>query len=345
MNKYDAKIIYNIMVELLRKVDVNEKDSQIIAKCYIEADLAGVSTHGVNIFPEHLRKFIDEVYNKKPEIKIKKQTASFATLDGAKAAGPVAAYHAMQLAVEKAKSEGIFTTFIGNTNTIGPAFVYNNLALEEKMIGITLTNSPAQMAPANGKEKLLGTNPLAISIPAEKEPPIIYDIATSQVAKSKIKEALLANKKIPMDWATDENGEPTDDPEKAIKGLVLPMAGYKGYGLSMCIDILSGVISGASFLNHVGRFYGNNECMNVGVTCIAINPKVVLDDNFYKKMDEYIQTLKNSKKVNPKEEIHVPGENRILNREKALKEGIEIQEQTVKELQQYIKKYNIKYDI
>ena len=344
MRKYDAKLIYEIMQKLLVNEGVSKKDSEIISKCYIEADLAGVSTHGVNVFPEHLRKFIEGVYNKKPNIEIEKETNSFAVLNGDKSAGPIAAFKGMQLSVKKAETEGIFTTFVNNTNTIGPAFFYNNIALKKEMIGITFTNSPAAMAPTNGKEKLLGTNPLAVSIPTLKQKPIIYDIATSQVAKSKIKEALENNKKIPLGWATDIEGKPTEEPEEAIKGLVLPMAGYKGYGLSMCIDILSGVISGANYLNKVGKFYGNNSCMGVGTTLIAVNPKIVMGKEFYSIIDNYITTIKQSKRVD-QEEIYLPGENRINNKVENLESGIELNEKTIEELKQFIEKNNLNYDL
>ena len=345
MRRYDAKLIYKIMLELLRINGLSEKDSEIISRCYIEADLAGVSTHGVNVFPEHLRKIIKGIYKKVPNIKIQKETNSFAVLDGDKSAGPIAAFKGMQLSVKKAEKEGIFTTFVNNTNTIGPAFFYNNIALEKNMIGITLTNSPSAMAPTNGKEKLLGTNPLAISIPALKQKPIIYDIATSQVAKSKIKEALESNKKIPLGWATDIEGNPTENPEEAIRGLVLPMAGYKGYGLSMCIDILSGVISGARYLNKVGKFYGSDSCMEVGVTLIAINPKIIIGKEFYQRMDEYISTIKNSSRVRQEQEIYLPGENRINSREKNLLNGIEVNEKVIKELKKYIKDSKLNYNL
>lgn len=344
MRKYDAKLIYEIMQKILVNEGVSKKDSEIISKCYIEADLAGVSTHGVNIFPEHLRKFIGGVYNKKPNIKIEKETNSFAVLNGDKSAGPIAAFEGMQLSVRKAETEGIFTTFVNNTNTIGPAFFYNSIALKNEMIGITFTNSPAAMAPTNGKEKLLGTNPLAVSIPALKQKSIIYDIATSQVAKSKIKEALENNKKIPLGWATDIEGKPTEEPEEAIKGLVLPMAGYKGYGLSMCIDILSGVISGANYLNKVGKFYGNNSCMGVGATLIAVNPKIVMGKEFYSIIDNYITTIKQSKRID-QEEIYLPGENRINNKVENLESGIELNEKTIEELKQFIEKNNLNYDL
>lgn len=245
------------------------------------------------------------------------------------ASGPIVANTAMNLAVDKAKKSGIYHVFVKNANTFGPAFVYNNIALQHKMIGITFSNSPAQMAPIGGTEKLIGTNPIAISIPANKENPILYDIATSQVAKSKIKQALIEKKKIPIDWATNADGIPTTDPQEAINGLVLPMAGYKGYGLSVCLDILSGLISGAAYLNNVGRFYGNNTCMNVGFTMIAIDPVQVLDASFYDRVDDYIQKIKNSSKAKDNTKIKIPGENRIEQRKQNIIAGIELNQDTM----------------
>ena len=340
---YNSKTIFNIMVETLNSVGIKEEDSEIIASCYIEADLAGVNTHGVNVFPVHIEKFLKGTYNKHPEIKVIREGTSFQVLDGDESIGPVSASKAMNIAVEKAKETGIYVCFLKNTNTIGPAFFYNNIALKNKMIGITMSNSPAAMAPTNGKDKLIGTNPLAISIPANKEAPIIYDIATSAVAKSKIKQAMVEGKEIPLGWATDKNGIPTTNSKEAIEGLVLPMAGYKGYGLAMNIDILTGVISGANFLNYVGKFYGNDKCMNIGATFIAINPRLVLGNEFYLRIDEYIKTIKSSKKIN--DEITIPGERRLKNRKKALDEGIPLNDSTVKSLQNYIRKYNLNYDL
>lgn len=342
---YDYKKIYTIMLNLLIKIGVSKEDAIIISKCYIEADLAGVNTHGTNIFPSHFQKFIKGVYNKAPKFNIIREGLSFCVIDGDESIGPVSAYKAMQLAIEKAKETGIFTCFLKNTNTIGPAFFYNSQALENKMIGIVISNSPPAMAPTNGKEKLLGTNPLAISIPAEEENPIIYDIATSAVAKSKIKQALVEGKQIPDGWAIDKNGKITNNAEDALNGLVLPMAGYKGYGLAMCIDILSGLISGGNYLNQVGKFYNNDTCMGVGATFIAINPEKILGQEFYKEVDNYVRTIKNSDKIDEKVMIQVPGENRIKNREKAINEGIELNENTINKLQYYLEEYQINEEL
>lgn len=336
--KIQVKEIRNIASQILLALGINEKETEIIIDSYLEADLCGVSTHGFNIFPEHIKKFINGTYPIHSNIVTEKETCSFSVLNANSAIGPVAAEKAMQFAVQKAKKSGIYYVFVRNANTFGPAFVYNNIALNNKMIGITFSNSPAQMAPIGGIEKLIGTNPMAISIPAEKENPIIYDIATSQVAKSKIKEALQEGRDIPIDWATDSKGIPTTDPKEAINGLVLPMAGYKGYGLSVCIDILSGLISGASYLNNVGRFYGNENCMNVGFTMIAMDPVQILDTTFFEKVDEYIRKIKNSTKAENQMDIKIPGENRIELKKQNLKEGIELNEDTMEKLKNYANK-------
>lgn len=331
--KVKIEEIKKLAEDILNKLNVSQEHIEIIINTYLEADLCGVSTHGFNTFPEHIKKFKQGTYPIKPNIQRIKENVCFSLIDSDSAIGPVAANEAMTLAVNKAKESGMYTCFVRNANTFGPAFVYNNIALDNGMIGILFSNSPAQMAPINGTEKLLGTNPIAISIPANKKRPIIYDIATSQVAKSKIKQALMENKEIPADWATDKFGRPTTNPNEAIEGLVLPMAGYKGYGLSMCIDILSGLISGASFLNDVGRFYNNENCMNIGFTAIAINPAIIYDDTFYDKVDSYIEKIINSKTVNDEAKINIPGWNRIEQKEKNIKNNeIELNENTIDEL-------------
>lgn len=340
----NAEKLKNILIKLLIKLEINENDARNIIESYIEADLCGVHTHGIKVLPSHLEKIKNNIYNIHPAIKVLKENIGFSVLDGDNSIGPVSACYSMNLAIEEAKKKGIYFVFSRNNNTLGPAFVYNNLALKEGMIGITITNSPAAMAPTNGKSKLFGTNPIAISIPTQNEKPIILDMATSAVAKSKIKQALEENKKIPLDWATDINGNPTDKPQEAINGLLLPMAGYKGYGLAMIIDIISGVLSGAEFLNNVGKFYGNDKCMNVGFTFIVIDPKQIYGEDFYKQMDEYIKMIKSSESIGDKA-IMIPGENRINTRNENIKRGIEFEEELLLKLQKIIDEYGIEEKI
>lgn len=340
----DVEKIKNVLTELLKKMNIEEYDAKIIIESYIEADLCGIETHGISVLPTHIEKIEKKFYNIFPKIKVIKENIAFSVLDGDNAIGPISANYAMKLAVKEARKKGVYLVLSRNNNTLGPAFVYNNLALNEKMIGITITNSPAAMAPTNGKTKLFGTNPIAISIPAKREKPIILDMATSTVAKSKIKQALEKNEKIPINWATDSEGNPTEDPKQAIKGLLLPMAGYKGYGLAMMVDILSGLLSGASYLNQVGKFYGNDKCMNVGFTFLVINPKQIYGEEFYEEMDRYIEIIKNSEKIGDKT-IMIPGENRLNEREYNKQHGILLEEGVIIKIEKILKKYEIKEKI
>jgi LDH2 family malate/lactate/ureidoglycolate dehydrogenase len=217
----------------------------------------------------------------------------------------------MNYAIEKAKEVGVFQIFSKNNNTVGPAFYYPLQASEQGLIGILLSNSPAQMAPIGGKEKMLGTNPFSAVIPVPGEAPIIIDMATSVVAKSKFKQYKEAGETLPDGWALDKSGNPTNDPDEGIQGLIQPMAGYKGYAISMLIDILSGVISGAAYLNKVGRFYTEDGSgMNVGFCCIAIDPMVVMGDEYKSTINDFVKVLRNSKKAG-KNEISLPGDRRI----------------------------------
>lgn len=344
--KVSIQKVRKCLVELLEKLGISENDSKTIIECYLEADLCGVNTHGINILPAHIKKITENKYNISPKFEISKGNNCYSVYDGQNSIGPVSANFGMKLAIEKAKEFGIHTVFSYNNNTMGPLFYYNSLALDENMIGITICNSPPAMAPINGKDKKIGTNPMAISVPANKEKPIILDLATSSVAKSRIKQFLLEGKSIPLGWATDSNGEDTSNPKEALNGLVLPMAGYKGYGIAMMIDILSGVLSGAGYLDKVNRFYDDtNKCMNVGFTFIAINPKIIYGDDFYNAIDEYIKEIKESTPKG-KNIIRLPGEDRIENRNINIniKQGIELNDEVIFKLKEYCKELNIECD-
>ena len=296
---------------LLTEKGVKENHAETVADCFVTADMYGVTSHGAAILPAHIGRIERGGYNLDPKFNVIRETAAFAIIDGDNSMGPVCADYCMNYAVEKSHESGIFTVLSRNNNTFGPAFYYPLKAARTGCIGIAFSNSPAQMAPFGGKEKMLGTNPFSMVIPCGDKDPIIVDMATSVVAKSKFKEYKLQNKPLPEGWALDINGKPTTDPDEGMAGLVLPMAGFKGYGIAMMIDILSGVLSGAAYLNNVGRFYSeNNACMDVGFTFIAIDPKIVFGDDYEKNMEEYVDALRNSE---PAEGaiIALPGDDRI----------------------------------
>ena len=166
------------------------------------------------------------------------------------------------------------------------------------------------MTPIGSKDKLLGTNPFSIVVPNGDEP-IILDMATSVVAKSKFKEYKAQGKELPKGWAVDEYGQPTTDPDAAIRGSVLPMSGMKGYGMALMIDVLSGVLSGAAWLNKVGRFYSEDGTgMNVGYCFTVIDPKQVLGEEYKTAIAEFVTTIRNSSAVDGGT-VALPGDDRL----------------------------------
>lgn len=321
-----------LLAQLFHCHGLSEEDSVIASKCLITAEMAGITTHGIEMVPAHIQK-CDYGYNTKAKLKITKTTEAFTLCDADNAVGMVSAWKCIQLAVEKAEQSGMHAVFCHNANTFSAAYCYAKYAVEHGKIAIVMCNSPAQMAPLGGCEKMLGTNPLAIGVPADRGKPFILDMATSAVAKSKINQALHnGQEKIPFGWATDQYGKPTDNPKEAVAGLILPMAGAKGYGLAMAIDILSGILTKAAYLDGVGRFYSpDNRCMNVGHTFIVLDPKQIYGSDFYADMDAYLDRVRTSKGVDG-QQVLVPGDLNVNRCEKCILEGIEVKQNVVEKL-------------
>ena len=311
MNGLDFEKEKSKVVNALTENGLDGLQAEIVADCFVTADLYGVTSHGCAVLPAHIERLKRGGYNLNPEFKILRETPSFAVIDGDNAIGPVSADYCMDYATARAKENGVFTVFSRNNNTFGPAFYYSLKAAEKRCIAFICSNSPAQMAPVGGKEKMLGTNPFSMVIPIPDRDPIIVDMATSVVAKSKFKEYKAANMPLPDGWALDKNGKPTNDPDEGIQGLVQPMAGFKGYSISMLIDIMSGVLSGAAFLNKVGRFYDDdNNSMNIGFYITAFSLEIICGAEYGVRIKEFAEILKNSAPAEG-QKICLPGDDRI----------------------------------
>lgn len=290
---------------------VPEEQSKIIADVMATADFYGVKSHGRLTLDDHICRITRGGYNLEPKFNVINETDSFARIDGDNALGFVSADYCMKYAVKRAKKSGIFTVISSNNNTFGPAFYYPLKASESGMIGFICSNSPAQMAPIGGKEKMLGTNPFAAVIPVPGREPIIIDMATSVVAKSKLKEYKKLNKPLPDGWALDKDGKPTNDADEGICGMMQPMAGFKGYSIAILIDIISGVLSGSAYLNKVGRFYSDsNSCMNVGFFMTVISPEIIFGEGYADRIKDFEDLLRNSASLDG-HLIRLPGDDRI----------------------------------
>lgn len=325
--RYNIDKIRGLSVEALTSCNLSKEDAALVVDSMLQADINGVSTHGIRM----LYAYVDKIKNSQFAIAqpvITKESPSFSVMDSNNIIGAISAAKASQICIDKAKEYGMHTVFAKNCNTFGPAFYYAELMSKAGMIGFVCSNTPAAMPAFNGLEPMLGTNPLAFSCPSKTKGTITLDMATSIVAKSHFSTALANHEKLKEGWALDQNGNPTTDPMEAIKGFVLPMAGFKGYGIAMAIDILSGFLSGAGYLKKVNKFYSQDgKGMNVGQMFVAINPEMVYDGDFLSDMDGYIDTLRSSKVMEGRT-IAIPGDDRIAKRKASLESGIELSDDT-----------------
>ena len=309
------------------------KDASVFVDSMLSADMCGVSTHGIRMLPSYIQK-IDNGDFSFDVPSIIKQFPAFTVIDAKNTIGSVSAMYAADIAIEQAKSVGIHTVFSRNSNTFGPGFYYAERIARAGMVGFVCCNAPAAMPAHNGLEVMLGTNPLAFATPTKSYGTIVMDMATSVVAKSRFGIAKAKGEKLEPGWALDKFGNPTTDPDEGIQGFVLPMAGFKGYGIAMMIDIMSGFLSGAGYLNGVGKFYSHDgACMNVGHMIVAINPNLIYDGDFLDDADGYVEKLKESKAVDGKQ-IVIPGEDRKSKREETEKLGIVLSSDVVEKLEQ-----------
>ena len=320
----------------LKKGFSNLKVPSVVANYSIESllisEMCGDSTHGLSILNEHIKKIKKGQYDCSSTPQVVRETPSLAIVNCENNIGMYSARYCMDYAIKKAISNGMFCVFANHCNTYSAAFVYTWQAARQGLIGYTMCNTPAQMAPIGGAKRLLGTNPLSYAIPAKKEYPIIFDAATNVVAKSRITAASKNGEPIPEGWGLDSNGLPTTDPNKVVKGgSVLPMAGPKGYGLSLMIDVIAGLLSGACYLDSVNFFHNEKgKCMDVGQFFMAIDPKIVYGSSFYDKIDEYIKKIQASSSCG---DARLPGELKIKNYKESLANGIDVDEEIIKEFE------------
>lgn len=319
--------------ETLLGEGLDEYSAQATAECMVMADLYGIVTHGSVVLPSHIKRIQTSGYNLSPSFKVVNETASFAVIDANNSIGFASASYSMQYAIEHSKKSGIFSVFSRNANAYGAASCYAMMACKENLIGITFCNSPTAMAPIGGKDKLFGTNPLSVVIPTGDDHPIIIDMATSKVAKSRFLQMKREGKPLGEGWALDKNGVPTTDPDEGIQGLVCPMEGFKGYGLALVIDVLAGLLSGAAWQNSVKRFYNETgDPMNVGHFFMVIDPEKVMGKIYWTLIKNYVDNIRNSSRVAEDTPIAVPGDDKHFAKSKNTIDGIEIADTTAEAL-------------
>jgi LDH2 family malate/lactate/ureidoglycolate dehydrogenase len=304
------------------KMGCPDDDAKLAADVLIKSDLRGIDSHGVARLSGYIRLWEKERINPTPNIRIVHETPTTATVDGDAGLGLVVAPFAMKVAIEKARIYGSGWVSVKNSNHFGIAGYHALLAVEQDMIGISMTNASPLVAPTYSSERLLGTNPMCYGFPAGKYPPVIVDMATAAAANGKLEIAQRAELPIPEGWAQDKTGNSTTNPnELKAGGSLLPLGSdkdhgsHKGYGLSATVDILSAVLSGANYGPWVPPFVAFLEpsANPVGEGIGHFLGAMRVDgfrpaQDFKDHLDNWIERFKSAKTIDPDKKVIIPGE-------------------------------------
>ena len=319
----------SIIMEILTRLNIPEEDAYIVADVTMDADLKGFTSHGIGRFPQYVRGLKVGTIDPEAEITVEEETAAMALLNGNHKFGHVVTYKGMEMAMEKAEQTGIGIVGIHNSNHFGVAGYYSDMAIMQDMIGFVIANTEPAVAPIGGKEPIIGTNPIAIGIPSNKNY-VSVDMATSASARGKLLEALRKGQKIPENVALDCEGNPTVDPEAALKGSILPFGAHKGYALAFMVEILAGPLVRAAFGKGVKGTANPDNMSTKGDLIMVIDPSKFVDINQFKEeVDEFVAEIKDSG-----ENIFIPGDMEVNNIKKFREEGFFVDDALFKQLKE-----------
>ncbi|MCG6122264.1 MAG: Ldh family oxidoreductase [Microvirga sp.] len=303
---------------------VPESDARTVGRCLVRADLRGVDTHGIVRMPIYLERLDKGLVTAAPVLAPKRVAPAAAQLDGQNGLGFVVATRAVEEAIAIAQENGVGLVGVSRSTHFGMAACYLLQALEAGYAALVFTNASRAMPPWGGRAELLGTSPFGAAFPNPGGAPFLLDMAPSVAARGKIRKAQREGKSIPEGYALDENGRPTTDPEAALRGVVLPIGGPKGAALSMLMDIVAGVLTGAAFAGRVGNQYEDfDRPQDVGHTVIVFKPDLFMPREVVtERMRELVATVKESPLAEGFDEILMPGEPEARNEARRLAEGI-----------------------
>lgn len=335
----------NFVKSVFMSAGVNEEKSQILADTMVWASLRGISSHGLARVSIYLKRLELGIIDKDADVEILSSKPSAVLLDAHNTFGQYASMKALNLACDMAEKSGTATVTVKNSNHFGTAGYYVNEIVKQGMIGIDGSDSSSAMALYGAGKPFLGTNPFAYAIPTGKYPPIMLDMATSIVARGKIRRAMVAGQKIPLGWAVGPDGKPTDDPVEAYKGYVLPFGEAKGSGIALLMDILSAVASGAATSTEAGSLYNDlDRPQGIGHFFIAIDPDALVGRQaFNRRMEKLVEEIKALPPSAAAEDgvLYLPGEKEHIKEVKSAKEGISIQPDVLETFSALSKKYSI----
>jgi LDH2 family malate/lactate/ureidoglycolate dehydrogenase len=343
MTVYHAETLKNYIKNILTSQRIKESDAEIVADSLVRADLEGVSSHGISRLPIYSKRLQEGRINPAPIVTIEKKGLSSLLVDGDNGLGQVVSHKGMTEGIITAKKTGIAAVAIRNSNHFGCASYYCQMACEEGLAAIIMTNSPPGIPPWGGKKAFFGTNPIAFGFPVEGSPDVIIDMSASVVARGKIIEAAKEEKKIPLGWAIDQRGFDTEDPVEAINGAILPSGGIKGYGWALAIEIFTGILTGAAYGPHVQNIYNeSDQNSNVGHFFILIDiQKFISVEQFTEILKNMLLEVKDVPKKDGVTSILYPGERREKSYHDKLTSGISLSPEVEKDLMLLARRFKV----
>jgi len=345
MNYYrvEYEALRQFCVHVFQGYGFSEEQSTLITNVLLDADLSGIESHGVQRLIRYHKEIISGLVSVKAIPEIVKETFLSATIEGNDAMGQILGVKSMKLAIEKAKKAGIGMVAVRNSNHYGIAGYYTKLASAEGLIGICMTNTEAIMVPTFGRQAMLGTNPIAFSMPAEPVP-FTFDAATTVVPRGKLEVYAKRDGVIKNGWALDENGHPCTDADRVLKNIInkngggiLPLggsgeetSGHKGYGFAMLCEICTAILSGGTTSNYIYKTPGK---ANIAHFFMAVDHSLFGEkDEIERCLSKFLQELRNSDKAEGQSRIYTHGEKEFEFRQQILNEGIPVNEKTYAEM-------------
>lgn len=329
-----ARLLRDVVEAIFVAHRVPAADAARVAECLVQADLRGISSHGVARLPIYAERLRRGLVNPLPRLALERSSTVAARLDGDDGLGFVVATRAMEEAIAIARGHGMGAVFAHRSTHFGMAASYLKQAVQANMLAFVFTNASAAMPIWGGRDAFLGTSPFAFAAPAAGGQPILLDMALSVVARGRIRRAAQRGEPIPLGWALDAGGNPTTDAAKAYDGVVLPVGGPKGSGLSLMMEIMAGVLSGAAFGGRVGNLYLDFEApQNVGHCFMVLRPDLFMrPEEYATRMAELVERAKSAPHAPGFEEILMPGEASARLEAARLREGIPLDQADIEAL-------------
>ena len=322
----DAPRLRDWATDIFQRLGLRESDAALVSDTLVEADLRGVSSHGVQRMTTYAQGLRRGSIVAQPEIQVVQDSGWALTIDGGRGMGQIAAQAGMRFALERADDGGHGAVAVRNSTHCGAMAYYAMQAVQQRAIGFAVTNAGMNMMPTGGREKMVGNNPMAYAIPTGRETPLVLDMATSVVAGGKLDMARLKGESIPLGWALDSGGQPTTDPVAARQGALLPLGGPKGYGLAVVLDVLCGVLSGGRFGKGMGM-PGSSHFFEV----YAVDAFTPYDD-FLERMGALVDQLHGCPPAEGSSGVLLPGEIEHRLQQRRLKDGLPLEDLLVTEL-------------